>query len=288
MEAQQNSCKRMLLGEILLDRGLVTKEQLEQALRVQVGGMRRLGSILVKMKILTAESLTDALSAQQNLPIINVRAEVRPEVKRVLPRYLCRKYGVLPLSLESNNVLRLAMVDPLDHVAVADVENFTGFVVQPVLARHSDIERAISAHVAFSSQDLFNPQVYKSVARAAAAAVLVLLAVNGFMVYREVQDQKKQAAVLERGTITHRNDGSVRYNHQDLTIDHDASDSVFFSGRGGHADSYYGIRFQHPGQLASFMEGNKDQFSEKQVKWVRWVLDTQINPADGSVVAKRN
>jgi len=288
MEAQQSSRQRMLLGEILLDRALVSKEQLEQALRVQVGGMRRLGSILVRMKILSAESLTDALSAQQNLPVVKVEDEVRADVKRLLPRYLCRKYGVLPLSLESNNVLRLAMVDPLDHVAVSDVENYTGLVVQPVLARHSDIERAISAHVAFSSHDLFNPQVYRSVARVAAAAVLVLLAVNGVMVYRQVQSQKHQAEIQERGTIAHRPDGSVIYNHQDLTIDHSPSGSVFFSGRGGYADSYYGIRFQHPDQLAAFMEGAKGQFSEKQVTWVRWVLDTQLNPGDGSVIAKHN
>lgn len=288
MEAQQSSCKRMLLGEILLDRGLVTKEQLEQALRVQVGGMRRLGSILVRMKILGAESLTDALSEQQNLPVIKVDTEVRPGVERVLPRYLCRKYGVLPLSLESNNVLRLAMVDPLDHVAVADVEHYTGYVVQPVLARHSDIDRAIPAHVAFSRHDLFNPHMYKSLARVAAVAVVVLLAVNGVMVYRELQEQKEQAAVLERGTITHREKGRVIYNHHDLTIDVAPSGSVFFSGRGGYADSYYGIRFEHPDQLASFMEGAKDQFSDKQVQWVGWVLNTQLTKDGQSVIAKRN
>ena len=67
MDAKQRPAGKMLLGEILLERGLITKEQLDQALRVQVGGMRRLGSILVRMKLLTGDDLTEALSAQLKL-----------------------------------------------------------------------------------------------------------------------------------------------------------------------------------------------------------------------------
>ena len=121
MDAKHQPGGRMLLGEILLERGLITKEQLEQALRVQVGGVRRLGSILVRMKLLTAENLTEALSTQLKLGIVKVDEEFRRDVAGVLPRFLCRKYSVIPVSLESNNVLRLAMADPLDGVAISDV-----------------------------------------------------------------------------------------------------------------------------------------------------------------------
>jgi type IV pilus assembly protein PilB len=112
MEAKQELGGKMLLGEILLERGLITKPQLDQALRVQVGGMRRLGSILVRMKLLTGDDLTKALSARLKLPIVKIEDEYRDNAKTVLPRYLCRKYSVLPLSLEGGNVVRHAMADP--------------------------------------------------------------------------------------------------------------------------------------------------------------------------------
>jgi hypothetical protein len=278
MEAQQRSGRKPLLGEILLERGLITKEQLEQALRVQVGGMRRLGSILVGMKILGVEKLTDALAEQLGLPVVKVDEEFRPEAREVLPRYLCRKYSVLPLSRESNNVLRLAMADPLDGVAVSDVEHYTGYVVQPVLARLSDIDRGIPAHVAFSSQDLFNPQVYRSVARYAVAGLLVLLVITGVMAYRELRIQRY-------GTVSRVND-SVIYKNHDLMIDLAADGSVYFSGRGAYANGYYGVRFDNPTLLSSFVKGAARQFSAEQLEWMNWVLREKLKTSGQPVIAK--
>lgn len=275
MEAQRGPGKKSLLGEILLERGLITGEQLEQALRVQVGGMRRLGSLLVGMKVLGVESLTDALSEQLRLPVVKVDEEVRAEARAALPRHLCRKYSVLPLSRESNNVLRLAMADPLDAVAVSDVEHYTGFVVQPVLARLTDIEQGIPAHVAFSRHDLFNPQVYRTVARIAIGAILVLLAITGAMVYRELRVQRY-------GTVS-RVDGSVIFKNHDLMIDLAGDGSVYFSGRGAYANGYYGVRFENPAQLTSFVRGAARQFSAEQIAWMDWVLREKLKATDQPV-----
>lgn len=278
MEARPEAGRKLLLGEILLERGLITKEQLDQALRVQVGGMRRLGSILVRMKVLAVESLTDALSEQLKLPVVAVDNEFRADVKTLLPRYLCHKYSVLPLSRESNNVLRLAMADPLDGVAVSDVEHYTGFVVQPVLARLSDIDRAIPGRIAFSRHDLFNPQVYRAVAKLAVGAILVLLAITGLLVYREIRAQIY-------GTVS-RVDGGVIYKNHDLMIDVARDGSVYFSGRGAFANGYYGVRFENPQLLTTFVRGALRQFSTEQVEWMDWVLREKLKATDQPITAK--
>ncbi len=279
MDETQKPSGKILLGEILLERGLITKEQLDQALRVQVGGVRRLGSILVRMKLLSAESLTDALSAQLRLGIAKVDDEFRSDAAAVLPRFLCKKYSVVPLSLESNNVLRLAMADPLDGVAISDVENFTGKVVQPVLARLTDIEQAIPAHVAFSRQDLFNPQVYRSVARTAVSALLVLLVVTGLLIYRDVRAQR-YGAVSRVG-------GSEIFKNHDLMIDVAQDGSVYFSGRGAYANGYYGVRFEDKSQLAAFVQGAVRQFSTEQLEWLDWAFREKLKVAEPLVVAQR-
>jgi hypothetical protein len=279
MDARVKQGARALLGEILLERGLVTKEQLEQALRVQVGGMRRLGSILVRMKLIKGDDLTEALSAQLKLPVVKVEDEFRESARKVLPRYLCHKYSVLPLSLESNNVVRLAMADPLDGHAIADVENYTGLVVQPVLAKLDDIEHAIPSRTALSRHDFFNPQVYRSAARVAVGAALVLLAVSGVLVYREVR--------LERyGTVSRVGD-SVIYKNHDLMIDVAMKDgSIYFSGRGAYANGYYGVRFENAGQLTSFVQGAVRQFSAEQLEWLGWAFREKLKTPTILVAAK--
>jgi hypothetical protein len=279
MDARQQPGGKVRLGEILLERGLITKDQLDQALHVQVGGMRRLGSILIRMKVLSGDSLTDALATQLHLDVVKVDEEFREGVGRVLPRFLCRKYSVLPLSLESNNVLRLAMADPLDAVAMADVEHYTGMVVEPELARLADIEQAIPVRMAFTRHDLFNPQVYRSVAKAAVGALVVLMAITGVLVYREV--------LIERyGTAEPRPDGSVIYKHHDLMIDVAKDGSVYFSGRGAYTNGYFGVRFENTAQLTSFVRGVVRQLSAEQIEWLNWAFQEKLKTPETLIAAK--
>jgi len=140
-----------------------------------------------------------------------------------------------------------AMVDPLDDVAIREVENFTCLVVRPVLANLNDIRRGIERHVPFSSQDLFNPDVYKLVAKISAAAAVALFLVAGYLTYQTVQREVK-------GTVSRIND-SVIYNNHDLTVDVAVDGAVNFSGRGAHADGRYQVRFANIGGLSQVPEG---------------------------------
>jgi hypothetical protein len=264
MNARRRSGDKPLLGEILLDRGLLAKESLDQVLRVQAGGLRRVGYLLVKMKFISDVQLLDAISTQLGIPIVQVENEIRVEAHNLLPRHLCRRFTVLPLALEEHNVVQLAMVDPLDDVAIREVENFTGLVVRPVLANVNDIRRGIERHVPFSRQDFFNPEVYKLVAKISATAALVLLLVTGFLTYQEIQREKN-------GTIS-RVDNSVIYKNHDLMVDVSKDGAVYFTGRGAHADGYYGVRFANVVGLSQFLKSQGAQLSQDQREWLGWVL----------------
>ena len=141
--------KKQRLGELLVQNGLVSQEQIEEALRVQVGGNRRLGYLLIKMGVLSEDQLLETLSQQLGLPIITIKDIFDPEVKKVLPRYLCRKYNVMPLRFGERSFFELGMVDPLDGEAIEAVENYTGRVVGPVLARQKDITVSIGRCLPF-------------------------------------------------------------------------------------------------------------------------------------------
>jgi type IV pilus assembly protein PilB len=131
------------LGEILVQEGLVKQSDVDQALRTQVGGNRRLGHILVRMKLISADQLAETLSSQLELEICDLSNGFSSEVSGLVPRYLCRRYTVLPLDLKENNILEMAMADPCDDEAINNLEHYTGMVIQPLLARQSDIDRAI-------------------------------------------------------------------------------------------------------------------------------------------------
>ena len=140
------------LGDMLIDAGLIKEEELVKALKLQVGGNRRLGYLLIKMDFITEEQLQSMLTKQLDLPIVDIQQEFNREVKHILPRYLCKKYNVIPLGLGDHNILKIAMADPSDSGAVADIEQYTDKILQPRLASHSNIETAIRKNISGASE----------------------------------------------------------------------------------------------------------------------------------------
>lgn len=256
------------LGELLLSQRLITKEQLDRALRVQAGGLRRLGYLLVRMKVISEAQLLEALSQQLGIPMVRPEEACTPEVRRILPRHLCHRYAVVPLAFEENNVLRLAMADPLDDVAIREVENYTGRAVLPALAGLGDIHRAIGSCMGFSWQDLFNPQVYRRVAAISAAVALLALLAGGYLL---LEEQRR----LREGTVSRAN-GSVIFKNHDLMVDVSPGGEIFFSGRGSFAGGYYGVRFESVDAWASFVKTQKGLLSEEQRGWLEWLLREKI------------
>jgi len=252
------------LGDLLVDSKLISKTDLDEALRLQVGGNRRLGYLLIKMGFVTEEQLHSVLSQQLDLPIVNVENEFKPEVQEILPRYLCRKYSVIPLMIGENNTLMVAMVDPSDVEAVSDVEKYTGKIIRPVLASKSDISRNINPCVSWSLKDVFNSQTSTKLTAGVASIALLLIIVTATQFYQD-RKQEQYGRVMSKPALT-------AYENLELILGFDEQEKVSLLGHGAYSSGYYSVTFNDMQSLEKFLDSKKDDFSARQLEWLSWAM----------------
>src|SRR5438552_3438035 len=131
------------LGDLLVAEGLITEEQLGKALAEQRGSTEKLGSILLKLNFIQEEQLIGFLSRQYGIPSITLsQLDIDPEVLKLVPDAIARKYEVLPIKRQGTT-LTLAMADPTNVFALDDVAFMTNLQVTPVVASQAAIRKAI-------------------------------------------------------------------------------------------------------------------------------------------------
>ncbi|NBT57707.1 type IV-A pilus assembly ATPase PilB [bacterium] len=131
------------LGALLVAKGLITQEQLQSAAHLQSKEKIRLGSSLVKLGHVNEKVLISFLSAQYGIPATSLEGQfVTPEILRLVPKSLCEKHVVLPLTIEENK-LKIAMSDPTHVSAIDDVRFISSMEVSVVLATESEILAAV-------------------------------------------------------------------------------------------------------------------------------------------------
>src|ERR1700752_2476200 len=131
------------LGEILVKDSLISADQLKQALDYQKKNGGRLGTCLVKMGIVTDEDITAVLSRQYGGPSINLKFyEVDPAVIKLVPQETAIRYQIVPLS-RVGSTLTIAMTDPTNVFAMDDIKFMPGFNVEPGGASETAISEAI-------------------------------------------------------------------------------------------------------------------------------------------------
>lgn len=123
------------IGDLLLQQGVITQTELEEALKYQVIFGGKLGTNLIEMGVLEEEDITRALSRKFKVPAVDLDQimHVAPEAIAAIPAELAGKYRVLPLLLEGRR-LTLAMADPADLKAVDEIAFRTGLIVRPQVA----------------------------------------------------------------------------------------------------------------------------------------------------------
>jgi type IV pilus assembly protein PilB len=131
------------LGEILVKDSLITADQLKQALDYQKKNGGRLGTCLVKLGLVSDDDITAVLSRQYGVPSINLKFyEVDPAVIKLVPQETATRYQIVPLS-RVGSTLTIAMTDPTNVFAMDDIKFMTGFNVEPVVASETAISEAI-------------------------------------------------------------------------------------------------------------------------------------------------
>lgn len=136
------------LGELLVKENLINIEQLEKAKKEQKSYGGRLSSALVKLGYLNDSQLAEFLSKQYNIPAIDLdKFNIDPEVIKLVPKKMCEKYKVIPVS-RSGDTLVLAMADPSNVYIKDDLFHITRLKITPVVASEHSIEASIDRYYA--------------------------------------------------------------------------------------------------------------------------------------------
>jgi len=132
------------LGDILLEGGLVTQEQLSEAYEEHQRAGRALGRVLVERGVLTESQLVAALAQQIGLKFVDLgEYPLDGAAVASVPANVCRRYNALPIGYEDNKLL-VAMSDPANVFAIDDIRSITALDVKPVVATKSDVTAAIN------------------------------------------------------------------------------------------------------------------------------------------------
>ncbi|MFH1459112.1 MAG: ATPase, T2SS/T4P/T4SS family [Candidatus Omnitrophota bacterium] len=130
--------------EVLTRSNFLTKEQLDEAILTQKKTGTRLSEVLITLGYISQRDLVIVLSQSLNIPPINLaKMKINPEVVKIIPRELAEKYQAIVVS-KIGKILTIAMVDPLNVLAIDELKVLTNFTLKIVIASEEQLKEAIS------------------------------------------------------------------------------------------------------------------------------------------------
>jgi len=142
---------RVRLGELLVEAQIITRDQLEETLTLQKKDGRRLGTLLVATGLVTETQVTQILSQQLSVPWVSLyHIDFSRQLLNLVPREVAERHSLVPIFVRrvrgSGETLYLAMDNPEDDEARAEVARYSGLPVRAMIAPLSDIRGAIRAY----------------------------------------------------------------------------------------------------------------------------------------------
>lgn len=139
--------RRKRMGEMLIEADVLTEVQLERALSIQQEQpQRRLGSILIELGYTESDVIAQVLACQAKVPFIRLENdEPVPAAVRLVSERLAAHHVCIPVRLDDDRIV-LAMANPMDLIAIQDIEHATGRGVDPVAASSDSIVQVIKAY----------------------------------------------------------------------------------------------------------------------------------------------
>ena len=136
---------RKRLGDLLVDAGLITEQQLQATLETK-NEDEKLGDALLREGYITEQQLIEALEFQLGIPHINIlQYPIEQDVIQLVPRELAKRHQALPFRKEGNK-LYVAMADPMDYFAIEEIRMATGFQILPGIATKDAFFRMITKY----------------------------------------------------------------------------------------------------------------------------------------------
>ena len=135
---------RLRLGEIIVEMGAATKEQVEDAMAQQAETRKRVGQLLLEQGVISLLDLTRALAVKFGVPFIDLATmSIDPSAAHLIEDKLARRYSAIPVRFVEDKLL-VAMADPQNLLALQDLEILTGYPIVAGIASEEDIFKAIS------------------------------------------------------------------------------------------------------------------------------------------------
>jgi len=131
------------MGEMLLEAGLITEGQLQEAVSRSTEQKIRLGKALVELGAITEHDVAKVVASQLGLPFVDLRdAKFHPDAVKLVPEALARRTQAVPMALE-DKTLTIAIADPLDVVALNELAFVSKHNLKMVVMAVGDIEKAV-------------------------------------------------------------------------------------------------------------------------------------------------
>lgn len=247
--------KSALLGEVLVESGLITRKQLEEALEIQKLDPKPLGDLLVSLKWVSKEDIAKALGSLLGCEYINI-SETKIDTKALykISEDIARRYKVLPIGFEGDKLV-VAMADPSDLFTLDDLKIISGMEIKPMVSTSEEVieainsqYRAISSGRQVSTEEAFIPPKEE----VAAKGVEEGLGVEG-----EMTPIIKLANLILRQAV---NDGA-----SDIHIEPQEKDfRIRFRIDGVLYDAMGAPKKVHPGLISRFKVMARMNISEKR------------------------
>lgn len=146
--------KNMLIGEMLVDEGIITKEQLKDGLEEQRRTGEKIGEILVRMGYLSKEILWTFLGYQMGVPFVNLDevTDIKQDILKLLPEQLMRNEKLIPVT-RHGRVITVAMAEPMNFLVIDDLKATTKSEIDVRLAPAEEILKQINKYFGYKAEE---------------------------------------------------------------------------------------------------------------------------------------
>jgi MSHA biogenesis protein MshE len=139
-----NPKKKIQVGKLLVEQGLITEENLEQAIAEQKITGKKLGQVLVDLHFVGEDELLQLLSTQLEIPFVNLKTyPVRSEIVNLLPEFYARRFRSLLLQKQDDESYLVGMVDPQDIVASDEISRIINAQINVAIVREEELLQII-------------------------------------------------------------------------------------------------------------------------------------------------
>lgn len=147
MEFDEDAAKHRL-GDMLLETGVITAEQLDEVLQEHKEGVDhgRIGQAFVDKGFATEDVVVQALAAQTEIPFFRIKKNsIGHDALRLVSERLAEKHNCIPIRIEDGELV-VAMENPMDLIAIEDLERISDLTVKPLMSTPTEIREAIELH----------------------------------------------------------------------------------------------------------------------------------------------